>query len=809
MKRMLRLSTLFVYMGVSAFTFGGGSAWAAGPKKPDPASCAEALAMIDDVPMTSFAALGESFSIADLPKLVQQYPTLAMDAAQIYYSVLKRYPSRIIRDPSYRIQTVREYPIFADGVTEAGGLRIIGQHEALDSFVDWVKGRAEGKRSSKMFTFLGPAGTGKTQVLNIIDRVNAYLATKDPEFFQWTFEFVNLDNIPSLRPLVGKSKEVGMPILRYLNANASPLVVLPESMQKRLTDLATPAVQKRIGAPAIPFLTPSPQTAEVIKLIVQHEMAQKGIQDRAPTEREYFEMIQPYIRIVRRTFDLSQPSVIVRAQGKSPEMSQLLISENLALSMYYSPESPLSYFYNGQIIRSQNGGLLLDEFQRQDSGIKNLFLEIVQNGVVEYNGAPAIKMNVVPVAADNDESVEAAKEEGAALAQLDRSKPKPMRLLREPQYIMKLAIEMLKPSLFKFRHNDEPDGSERTLDMNEVFPNATATGELALPDGKFTLYYAPNSGQKTLIAPRSLLMMALTVGATRLEVDPDKLKDFVAHLPSMQMYPQYFLDPMARLRVLLGKEIPEAPVLTDLAKLKRLRKEGANGISSRDTELWTNEILREAEANNSPVTPVIVDRAFMTLMEDEEIKTRKGAFNAWLRLHQRVKAEFILPMLTDDVSTIISGDSGRVDRMYDEIRSELIALDTDRNAGYYFPAGERTPINKDRLRKIEQLFRKMHNKDLGAGLLKNFHIDVTVQEKRYQPLLDTISRFLMQNEFDVSTLTEIANFFKGKTVSEAARLRGMHAEANLGKYGYDRESFLQALLFVRDQQAELAHQLNN
>lgn len=826
----LVLNALFVFSLLSVST-----AHAAGKKKPgdspvDPAvesaaeeqtapapqqteeNCAGFLQAASQAPMIGFAAFGETHTLDDLGTLVQKNPSLVMDASQIYLSVLKRHPAREIRDPSYRTEVYQEYPIFADGLPEAGGLRIVGQQGALSSFAGWLEGRASGSRSSKMFTFLGPAGTGKTQVLKILDTANAYLAMTNEEYFQWTFEFQNLDEIPALRPLLGKSKELGIPILQYLAANNSPIVLLPPSMQNELIRLGTPAVEKRIGYKPIAFTTPSPQTAAVIKYIVAHEMQKRKISGRAPTEKEYYDMIKPYVKVVRRTYDLNQPAVIVRAQGKSPELSQLLISENLVLSTWYGPASPLSYHYSGQIIRNQGGGLLLDEFQRQDAGLKNIFLDVAQNGAVEYAGAPAMQLNVVPVLADNDESVEAAKEEGSAFAQLDRTKPKPMRSLIEPAYIQKLSFEMNKPSMFAYRALEEGEDQIKPLDLNVVYPNANMNGELPTPDGRYAVYWAPSGDAKTLIAPRALALLSLTVAATRLEVDAGKVRQHLHEIPSAANFSQYFTDPIERLKILIGKTIPDARTAYDLAKWRKIAKEGQSGITSRDQDEWTKEVLNKAAQLGSSATPAIVDRVFIEMLDESEIKLGKEATPAakarWLQLHARVKAELILPMLTEDIARIVSGDSGRVERMYDEIKSELLELDKDPNAEEFFPEGERTPINKDRLKEIEKIFAQMHGKELGAGLLKNFHVDVTVKDRRYQPLVDAITRFLMVKEFDVSILTELHNYFKGKTVSEHARQLGMHAELNLARNGYDKQSFMQALMFVRDQQAELKNQLN-
>ncbi len=807
--RHVKLLPVFLIC-LSSVVFAAGPKDSKGVEVPISTECETFLNTASDTSMMSFAAFGESHRLEDLGALVQKHPSIIMDASQNYLAVLKRYPPREIRDPSYRTEKLLEYPLFADGLSEAAGLRIIGQHGALSSFVGWLESRGSGSRSSKMFTFLGPAGTGKTQVLKILDTANASLAMSNPDFFQWTFEFKGLEAIPALRPLLGKSKDLGIPILQYLAANNSPIVLLPPSMQKEVVRLGTPGVEKLVGYKPIPFLSQSPQTAEVIKYIVAHEMQSRGITG-APTERQYFDMISPYVKIVRRTYNLNQPAVIVRAQGKSPELSQLLISENLALSSWYGPASPLSYHYRGQIIRSQGGGLLADEFQRQDNGFKNIFLEIAQNGVVEYAGAPAMQLNVVPVLADNDESVEAAREEGAAFAQLDRTKPKPMRSLIEPAYIQKLSLEMLKPSMFAYRNLADGDDQIKPMDLNVVYPNANEHGELPTPDGRVAVYFQPSDTSRLLIAPRAMTLLSLTIAATRLEVDGQKLQQHLHELPSAANFRQYFVDPIERLKILLGKTVPDARTAYDLAKAHKIFKEGQNGITSRDQEEWTKEALNKALTLKTSVTPAIVDRVFIDMLDDSEIKLGKESSPAakarWLQLHARVKAELILPMLTEDISAIVSGDSGRVERMYEEIKSELLELDKDRDAQHFYPGGERSPINIKRLREIEIMFSEMHGKQLGAGLLKNFHVDVTVADRRYQPLVDVITRYLMLKEFDVSVLTELHSYFKGKAVSENARQLGQHAELNLARNGYDRHSFMQALMFVRDQQAELKNQL--
>lgn len=796
------------------------------------ASCASVLEGGTKIGRYEF--LNQKWGLEDLlnpdpaQNLAYRFPTILMNADQRnWYVGAVKYPPYRVKDPAYRIRSHFYFPLISAGVPEAGGHQIIGHYDTIQRAMEYIKSRAQGKRAGKMVGFLGPAGTGKTELLNLLDRASSILAMTDPDYFQLTFEFFNLKEIPELQPMVyGVADDGHNPTIRDISLNRSPLVLLPPGLQEKVIALGAPKVREKLGMDPLPFRAPTGKTQRVIDAIIRHYAKQENLTGGI-TERDYLRFLSRHVRIVRKTFESQQPTQIIRYLGKHPNMEGLFFNENMALSQFYGPKDPLSYNY-GEIPGADGRGLYIDEMFRQSGEVRDTMLDLSQNNVAKHSSAPAETLDVTLMFATNDESVEQAMQDGGAKAHLNRTVRLPMRNAIEPLFVIKIALNDVGRSKFLMRSVDQiPDrlsgeadsaatssAEVITYDPQKVFPDTT-DGAPVGSDGRYALYYKPSSGEKpVLIAPRSLLLLGLTAAGTSLVTDAqryEKANEKQVEFHTFQKYRHYFVDDAIRLKVLMGEEQPENRVASELLKARFLLKEGENGIGAREVENWLTTALAMAVNDNGGVlTPAIMDLAFRKLMDDGNITATAKDRTRWISVHNKVKAKFILPALASDVVNILQGQ-GRTEAMYDDIKRELLALSTDREADYVEgEGGKKAPIDRKRLAAIYAIFRELTGQDFDPGMLKDFHfaLSETSTTKRHPQLMAAVRQYLMQLELDKTTISELLQYFEGRRTSEQVRLRGQQAEAQLERYGYDRVSFIQALAFIRDQQFELDKQAN-
>ena len=685
-----------------------------------------------------------------------------------------------------------------------------------------------------MVGFVGGAGTGKTELGNLLETAKVNLANENPEYFQFTFEFYDLDKIPYLRPLLYGGQHGGdSPAVKDLTLNRSPIVLLPPRLQAEVVRLATANFRKvtrahNIEMDPLPFLHPSGKTQAVVDAIVRHYLQVEGRSDKQElvTDRDYMRWVGQHVRIVRRTYDEAQPPAIIRYVGKHPDMSTLLFSEDLMLSSHYGPGNPLSYKY-GMIPQNDGKGIFIDELFRQDSDVRDTFLDLAQNGVAQNGGAPPEFLNTTIYFASNDDSIVEAQENGGAKAHLDRTNRLPMRNAIEPWFAVKIALMDIGPKRFSMRKIDRlPDSmsgekpkplddvgleSLEAYEQQTVLPDAI-DGNLVGPDGRYALYYHsdPATNKTVLIAPRSLWMLGLIAAGTRIVTSPAAITkaNQNGEFSTFAKFSQYFIDPKERLHVLNGSKGVPQTVLGELEKARDLLREGINGIGARNVENWLSHALLRAVDRNVALSPTLIAETFSKLLDEGSIPATLVERTQWIQLVNIIKKEFILPALTEDVINIVQG-RGRSERIYEDIRQELLALSADTEAEYIEGQGnDRMPIDKQRLNEIYAYFQEMTGNQFEPGQLKDFHLQAHTGAniKHYPPLMAAIRRYLAKREMDKTSMSELVQFFDGKPVADQTREKGRRTEHELERYGYDRTSFHQALRFVRDYSFELEKQ---
>ncbi len=754
-------------------------------------------------------AAAEVNSLNDVMKLAKNHPLMVMSSDQKVWAAIKQAGSRQVLDPHYRADIVTLWNIFSAGTKETEDRRIVGQLGAIQTFVDWIRGRAEGRTDAGMLIFVGPGGTGKTYFANIITSALSNLGRENPDFYQYSYMWTDkLKEIPELSDLVSSNNRVTL-----APTGRSPLTLFPVEIQKKIYMEARQKGQEMLGFNPTPKSGPHVQTEPILNAIIQHE-AQKRNPENVDTaiaeimgnEKLYNELLSPYVKIVRKYSSGNMVSPIVRYPGdKLPDLESMFAGKDLERHMTYKSGNPFSYNYSGSVTKSDGGLLAADELLRWPEDILNMLLEVSENGIVQISGMPALKIDVAMIGATNDESVAKASENGAIKAFKDRSLMYPMRYALHPLEVAETTLIMMSKennALFTMRKLNgagEPEGKIEPFDYSKVFPLPEADGILKGPDGRYAVYVQAGGEEPMLIAPRTLMMLGMIAGATHMVKDEAKLANHRSELESLTVRNIYFSDLATRMKVLTGdlRAEEDSAIRKELSRWRNIGLEGSSGISNRDAQRWLSQALSDArnEGQHS-LSPLSLHRAFIKLLDTGGF-TESGAVSKadWNARADVIRAKLILPYIKEDVMTILSGSSGEAERLYDEIKGELLARNMNPGAEEWSRMGERITIKTSRLLQINKIYRERYQKELNPAAIANYHAQ-NQDSTRDPELLDVIKHFLLDKEFDVTVYGEVIAYFKGDSVNQHIRETGQAAEKAMIRLGYDRSSFIQALLYI-------------
>lgn len=762
-------------------------------------SCAFDLESVTE--LKEFESLLKKYSIRDFlnpdatQNLAVRFPTAIMDAYQVGWYGIQSFGSRRVLDPTYRISRTTLWNAFHTGVQEANRQRIIGHYDVVSQYVNLIKKGARGdKTAQKMILFVGPAGTGKTEILS----VQYYLSTRLKNLEYLTWDWKNLGDIPALKAILKRAD--GQTILEN-QLKRSPITLFPPSLQTKITEMGAAKVDELIGIAPRPFLYADPHTEEVLDILVRH-YAETEWGGNAPTEAQYLAMLEKHVTVVPRRFNSNQPPLLLRYQGKEPKYHELFFQENMMRMMTAPPGSALGYDYTGRVPQTDGTVTGWDEYFRNIAALRNTTLELVQNRVLDFGGARPLFMNVISIASSNDESIQEASEDGATKAQIQRLVRLNMRQSIHPLEIIQTTLLMLGESSFTMRNLDKPGAVEEPLDLLKVFPLPAEDGRLSGSDGRYAISYKVSKNEPSiLISPRALMLLGLTTAATRLVTDPQQAKDFSAELDIVRQSATVFTNHGERLGVILGEIEADNSTRLELSRLKELLKEGQNGLQSRDVQRWLADALSSAEAHGKTLTPTVMDQTFQTLLDSEGMEYSKAQRGEWLRYHRMMKSQFIMKYLARDLNSIIGGDKNKLMNLYRDIKNEINARGSDPKAKTFDePSGERRAINDKRLNAIYEIYREVNGRDLKLDQLRAFHTSHSESEAVFPPLVTAIERYLLQAEMDTQSMTSLYDALVHKKGDHDSMLKAERAEANLERLGYNRRSFEEALRFIIDVQ---------
>ncbi|MCB0355811.1 MAG: hypothetical protein KDD40_02330, partial [Bdellovibrionales bacterium] len=753
----------------------------------------------------------KDFLSTDLEEnLAAKHPFSVLSAAQKYWPIVNRLKPKKVKDPLYRVKDVLLYPAFTGELESSQGNQIIGQEEAIQELVTYIHAKARGDKSSKMILLVGPGGTGKTEAMTVLDWNRNWLSMNDESFYEWTYDFVHLDKIPSL-------KRMGEMLTAEMKR--SPFTLLREDIQDEVLELVGDKVREFAGYDLEEWRTPDPKAKVIIEEIMKNHVNEyaEGSWHLEDIPKEiYLSVLQQHVKIVRRFRDFKHnPANLVRAVPENPNYSQLFTSEDISKKLFYPDDSPLAYHFRGKVLRQDGGALAYDEFFRNDKNLLNTNLEIAQNGVVETDTGPALKLDALAILTANDESVDEAKDNMALKALIDRMHKVPMRHLLHPYQIAKAFLYTYGEKQFSMRSLLEesaetgeqtsvrtPNGKIEPLALNKAYPLPEADGKLVGIEGRYALYYDYNRDQSILISPHALETIGLTAGITRLVTDVNAMSEHWHEMQVVSPRSHLYTNPAARMKVIMGEQSLEEKVRLDLYRVKNLMREGETGISHRDIESWFKTALElTVQKGRTSLTPMILDEAFKMLIDRETIAPENKNLRAqWLNRYRMVKNEFILPALYQDIRKIVSGDGEKAERLYDQIVKEIVARTDNPDVDDYIPddGSSPQPIKDKRLKEIKQKFREIHKFEFNDSFLLRHLGGAAVggSVTRNAELLEAIQAWLVDNESDTSdTANQIADYYEGR--NRDPKIEGIvtEAEARMAAYGYDRESFREAIAF--------------
>lgn len=731
------------------------------------------------------------------------YPTLIMTSAQKYLQLVNIGSPVKSKDPNFRAHDIYIYPAFSGqlGLPKTG--MIVGQYHAVEALVSHITSAARGDRGGKIFGAIGPAGTGKTELFNVLDGIRTELSKSNPQFFEFSFKWKGLHNVPALRGLTPKmGGDVGFAEIDP-DIKRSPFTLLRSDMQKEIVDAVRSEVEKRLGFKVEVWFQPAPKDIEIIEQIMSHEYSEiasgyKSIDDLTP--EEYLAALEKYVRVVPKLRAKGGSSEIIRALGGNPNFQKLYVEQNPLRMMLYPGQSALAWDFTGKVVQQDGGALIFDEAPRNEKEVLDSLLEVAQNSVAEADGPP-IRLDIISMFTGNDESIASARENGNLKAFMDRSHTVPMRLNLHPWEIAKTALLMVGPDKFLMRKLGTGKVEKLVpLVLNEVFPLPDSEGNLKGIHRRYAIYYSHNSNEApVLISPHSLEMLSLTASITRLVVDPKEFTKFPGEFEKITPQHQYFVNPVARLKMILGQDNVNLAVRTELAKLSRLTREGESGISSRDMQSWIKEAFDMAIKQGFGVlTPEIIDAAFNKLLNEETIIVPSTALRTeWLKRYSLIKNHFTLPGLHRDLQEIIAGHGQRAERLYDTVIGEIIALSEDASANSWQPdnSAPAQPINKKRLDSIKAKYKDLHNREFSPNFLLR-HMASSSREIRNPELLAAVEAYLTETELEIAdTAKELIAYHNGSNTNPEIQKTASLIEARLANYGYDNASFAAALSY--------------
>lgn len=767
-------------------------------------------------------ALAETYTLKDLFKqgpdnMIAKHPSIIMGAYQRVYSWMKVMPIERAIDPNLGGVMSNYYPLLSSPNEYNNGRYIVWQRPAVKVFMDYLEAGSRGDRAVKVPIFVGPAGTGKTAFLDVVTAVGNNLTSKMEDYYMYTFEYVNLKDIPSLAPALlihetadGKTYEQPYALPTY----ESPYVILPEAYQKYAVDLGRKKAIELTGHEPRPFKYGLPPTIkirdEILAYYKEHDPAAKANPALVNSPDWQLEMLNKHVRVKRHVHAANGNEPKIDAQGKDVDYDGLFFSKDAFLYAIYGQNHPLSYRYSGKALSGHGAMLVLDEFARNDQALRDVFLGIMESRKVVRGGAFSVPIDAVIIGASNDESITDMMSKGTSKAQLDRMVTVPMRLDTNPVAIAETMLMMRGMGPIQQRKVGLPDEQESwsPAQISDLFVTPKQRGNRSKgPDHRYSIRIQMGPGQEPVyVAPYTLMFISQVTAASRMKVNQGEAANLLNDKPTQVIASSVFSQAVERIKALMG-EIPlSGPKEMELAQLSRLLREGTSGISQRDAaDIWLASAVQAAQLpeNHNTVSIQLVRDVFIRLLEQGEFKFNNNQTRLyWLHLMDALTEELVIPKVNEDVMLAIGGGSA-VREIYDQVYNEILALnESDNTATHYTtPSGSQRAINEKRLEQIQQKYLEIHKRELPFQEITDFNsrygsTQTAESERVHDGLWAAVQSFVADASMSTIPLDDIVN--ENSTSSEARAKRGEVIDFLVRERGYNEPAARMAIRLLQE-----------
>lgn len=657
----------------------------------------------------SLAAL---FSPNDAENLVVQHPFMVLSAPQAFWMIISEAGVTEVPNPRTGLGRVMKSNLFSRGAGLTNGRIIIGQEWAISRFMATVRAQARGSKSSKSTPLLmGIRGTAKSELLEILKAALHTANLTNPRYFNYTFEFVGLDQIPSLRQHL-RSDE------KRSQISDSPITILPKQLQDLLIQKMAPSVRTAIQMDPLPKRNPDPQSKFYVDSILEHYARERK---HSLDVGEMIEVLDKHIVIRRAVLGTDNNAPIIPAMLRDVDEAGLFMSKNPAIALEYGAGHPLAWNY-GRVPQGNRGITAWDELLKNDPSFLRKLLTLLQSKRLQAAGGPELDLDTLMVASTNTEDVEAERERNPESPLTDRFTKVIMNLLIEPHLIAKgVAYEQRDLEARKLGDKDAKFKPVRGELVHDIFMDRERpTQPVQTSDRRYALQL-DMKGTTIHIAPHTLMFMGMVVALTRMQFDPSKLKKLEGTFPNVKWEDPILRDRVSRLKAITGQMQVEQAKLIELWNVSKVANEGGFGMSHRDVERWWELAVDEAQRDNSgnAITPMLLKRLLAEGIKDKILvdgDLEKGAL--LIKYADIVFNEFTKPeMLADMNLAVMGGPKNEVlGQIYDEVIAEIMAIDQDPEAKSYLgPLGEPKGLNRERLKDIMDLYKKETGRPLSIS----------------------------------------------------------------------------------------------
>ena len=746
----------------------------------------------EDIPLSSLLELDPAKNLA------VKHPLLVMNAAQKFLTIINHGGKKMFR-ASIRNGKVPLYPLLSEGLPVAGNKMISGNVEEIARAVDAIKNNLYG--SSSVPFFQGPHGTGKSLILDIFRNAIKNLSIEDPKFYFHTFEWVGLDEI----------KVEGVDRDRVLSFSmSSPIVILPPEVQQIIVKFAGEHFPKEwkdnVGVP-LPVREPRAKDQHVLTSIMSHYL-KKG---EEITALRAMEILDKHVRIKRVILGTKGTVPVVDAQSENFDKGVLFFSKNMYNYADLGAGHVMSW-NDGIVPRADGLLLILDEFPRNPSDLRDLFLRIFESREI-ITDAPPSPFDAVIIGAGNTASINDMIAQPKGQAHYDRLDVFRFPWNITPQDAARTLLIMANSKMpfadvegiegnvaFRELSSKKPSKEIRVID---IFPN-TEKGDLALTSDYRYEVSIGRDKDKVYLNPHTLMFYGYVLAASRISTDATKAG---AEATYDVINRPVFRDYITRLKYLTGDYSLEDGVVRDLEVLSDLLKEGETGITQRDAFNWLKDSINFVRKNNPDGGGVLtVETAHNILkrklaageMQTEDAKDRVK----WDMFAEEIKTNIVYKNYQRDVNKAVINENSLVSDTYIEVLNEIMAMQKNPGAATWSDArGDTKTIDLARLQKIKKIYQEEEKEAFQESQIGMFGLTFqakgqSVGDAKHPGLINAIRLYYANEMGSQYSLQQALRAANGSASDTQSMLMLNKFYEGLTELGYRQEGALHVLQVV-------------